>query len=263
MLNEYDVNYWNEQAKKDVNFNSVISPDDKIGLKAGYVNAVNKKIVESELQKLKDGANILDFGCGVGRLSLWNIFKKQHYFGVDQSQDMIEIAKKYSEGDKNVSFASYNGQKLPFNDNSFDCIIAIWVLQHILDDNKIRDLANEFSRILKENGKILIIEQLSDWENFEYLKNGKIYKKHRTLDLFIKLFNEKFAFVLSKKTDGLVSFGLFYKSLNVFSLLQLSFLRYFITWFIKLDGLFYFLLVKSEIIKPVWMDKFILFTKKK
>ncbi len=43
---------------------------------------------------VKDGQNILDWGCGNGRLILLLKGKKVKYFGVDQSDELIKIAQK-------------------------------------------------------------------------------------------------------------------------------------------------------------------------
>ena len=255
-----DITYWNEEAKKDTNFSSVISPDDKIGLKAKYVNTINKNCLEPEILKLKSGSTILDFGCGVGRLSQWKAFNKHKYIGIDRSENMVKAAQGYFGSNKNLTFITYTGEKLPFDNNSLDCIIAIWVLQHILDDDHLQHLLNEFKRILKDNGNIFLIEQISHEEHAEYLKNGVVYKKHRTLARYKELFSENYSFVLSNKTDGLVSHGLFYKSLNVFSRLHFSFIKYGILFLIVLDGIYYHFI--RRFFNPKWIDTFILFSKK-
>ena len=263
MTRVYNVNLWNERAKGDVNFSSVISPNDKIGLKADYVNTINKNCIGPEILKLPSDSRILDFGCGVGRLSQWTLFKDHRYFGIDQSEEMIETSKKYFGSNKYLRFELYDGKKLPFEDNSFDCVIAIWVLQHIIDDNDLQNLMNEFARILKKNGELMLIEQIADKEKYEFLKNGDAYKKCRTIDRFTNLSSGNLEFVRSKKTDGLVSHGLFYKSLAIFSFLHFSFLRNFIKVFILLDAWYYSLFARWKFFRTSWTDTFLLFSKTK
>ena len=38
MVNKYYPNIWDERANQNVEFSSVIAPDDKLGLKAEYIN---------------------------------------------------------------------------------------------------------------------------------------------------------------------------------------------------------------------------------
>src|ERR1017187_4008081 len=107
MVNKYYPNIWDERANQNVEFSSVIAPDDKLGLKAEYINIVDKRIIEKEIYKFTNGSTILDFCCGIGRLSQWNIFKNYKYTGIDQSVKMIEVAERYFGANKNLSFVSY------------------------------------------------------------------------------------------------------------------------------------------------------------
>ena len=261
MARTYNINLWNERAKSDINFSSVISPNDKIGLKTDYVNTIDKNCIGPEILKLASGSKILDFGCGAGRLSQWTLFKDHHYFGIDQSEEMIATSKKYFGINKYLRFDLYDGKTLPFEDNSFDCVIAIWVLQHIIDDDDLQNLMNEFARVLRKTGRLLLIEQIADTEKYEFLKNGDAYKKCRTIDRFINLCSGNLEFVRSKKTDGLVSHGLFYKSLAIFSFLHFSFLRDFIVAFIRLDEWYYSLFGRFKFFRTGWVDTFLLFSK--
>lgn len=117
---------------------------------------------EYKIQTIKNAldftpANILDFGCGDG-ISC-EFFRK--YFpdatitGVDVSSESIKIAQ-----DKNIfnsSFISYDGNELPFENNSFDLIFAAGVFHHI-EKQKHSALAKEINRILNKNGKLFIFE---------------------------------------------------------------------------------------------------------
>ena len=262
MKTYYDLSFWDKRAQQDVNFSSVVAPDDKIGLKTKYLNIIHQKYIGKEILELAANSSILDFGCGVGRLSQWDIFKNHFHVGIDRSPRMIEVAKTYFIKSKNVTFNSYDGETIPYINNSFDCIISIGVLQHVIDDNSLMNLLNEFSRVLKSNGKILLFEQTSDIEKFEYIESNIAFKKIRTIENYINLFNPNFKFEVSKKTDGLVSYGFFYRSLYIFSQLHLSFIKPFIKWFVRFDQLYYYFITKLHILKPKRLDTFILFRKK-
>lgn len=97
--------------------------------------------------------NILDFGCGKGRIlqEIIKINPNASITGVDVSKTAI----KYTKGKfKKCKFIKINdGEKLPFRNNCFDFIIALDVLEHVYDT---QNAFKELSRVLKPQGKILI-----------------------------------------------------------------------------------------------------------
>ncbi len=98
---------------------------------------------------------ILDFGCGDGRyLSFFKqFFKKNNIFGVEISQTRYERCKKI--GWENV-FKINKLEKLPFDEQYFDCINFEQVIEHIQED-EIEFYLKEFIRILKNNGKMIFL----------------------------------------------------------------------------------------------------------
>lgn len=99
----------------------------------------------------KKGQKILDIGCGTGEtLSfLKEHLPKPELFGIDSSSVAIKYAKK--RGHKNI--LKVDAKKLPFEDNSFDYILLLDVIEHIEDDTAI---LIEAKRVLKKKGKIII-----------------------------------------------------------------------------------------------------------
>jgi ubiquinone/menaquinone biosynthesis C-methylase UbiE len=96
-------------------------------------------IITGWLRRLPPEAHILDLPCGTGRM-INNItglgFK---YTGGDISSFMIEEARKEAAGKPNVvGFVEADLEKLPFADNSFDCII-IWRILHHQADPRVRE----------------------------------------------------------------------------------------------------------------------------
>lgn len=128
-----------------------------------------------ELKFLKEyansGDNLLDIGCGNGRLSDMFENKNIRYTGVDFSKELIEIAKK--ERGKNKRFIQANALKLPFKDNSFDTVFSIAVLHHIPSKENRKKFLSEAHRVLKPNG----ICVLTVWNTLQW-RFIKIHKKH-------------------------------------------------------------------------------------
>jgi len=116
---------------------------------------------------IKKGDKILDVGCGNG--ILYNLFSNEkndniEYFGVDISENLINIAKqKYPK----ANFQTIDFLKLPFPDNYFDKVYCLATLHHIPSEKYRLTFLKEIHRILKPNG-ILI---LTVWYLLKEFKN--------------------------------------------------------------------------------------------
>ena len=110
----------------------------------------------------KTGDNILDFGCGNGRLL--DVFegKRVNFFGLDASRELLDEAKKRYQANlkqdygKKVEFVAIDSLQIPFKNNFFDCIYSIAVLHHIPSKKFRLELLMEFNRVLKKDGKLII-----------------------------------------------------------------------------------------------------------
>ena len=103
------------------------------------------------------GRTILDIGCGIGRLTKPLSEKAASVTGIDISDVMLEKAR-LSVTDANVSFVKASASSLPFGDQEFDVVLAVFVLQHILDDALFESALREILRVLKQGGSILIVD---------------------------------------------------------------------------------------------------------
>jgi len=149
--------YLLEKTKKDYN---LISEDF----------SRTRSHIWEELKFLGDylisGEKILDLGCGNGRLHELLGGKIIDYYGVDNSDKLITIAKsKYPEGKFQVS----DVLDIPFPDNFFDKVFSIAVLHHIpSDDFRIRFI-KEARRVLRPGG-FLILTVWNLWQKPDSLK---------------------------------------------------------------------------------------------
>jgi len=113
-----------------------------------------------EVCGFRQGSNgrVLDFGCGVGRLSRALRSYFQEVYGVDISGEMIKSAKKYTPSCKFLVNQTDNLHL--FHDDFFDFVYSNIVLQH----QRTRDLAKayirEFIRVTRPKG--MIVFQLPD-----------------------------------------------------------------------------------------------------
>lgn len=114
------------------------------------------------------GKDILDFGCGDGKHAenLLEIGAKR-VAGLDISPDMIELARKRNK--PGLEFVVADGEKIPFEDDSFDIIFSNFVL-HYFEDTHIPFA--EIGRVLRKGGYYVGTCNITDVkEGFENLYN--------------------------------------------------------------------------------------------
>lgn len=102
--------------------------------------------------KFKENISILELGCGngkhwEGRIDL--LSKGCELVLSDFSEGMLELAKEKYFSYKNVFFRQIDIQSIPFENDSFDVVIANHMLFHVPNLNK---ALLEVNRVLKEGG---------------------------------------------------------------------------------------------------------------
>ena len=130
---------------------------------------------------------LLDVGCGSGVLLAGLKSSVMSVSGVDISPRMIEIAKDFVKGGY---FSVSNADNLAFNDNLFDKIICYSVFHYFPDEKFAMKTIDEFLRVCKPGGKILIGDIPSKKhydEIFTHVKKIKSFIKSRLKHL-IRIF---------------------------------------------------------------------------
>lgn len=149
-------------------------------------NKDKKKVSSLVLSYLKNvkGKKILDAGCGAGRECEILAKKGAKVFGIDVSEFMLKIAKKRCK-ELGVKFFQRDMEKTGFSDESFDFVLAILSVQY---KRNIKKVFNEFCRILKNRGKVLIVIPHPIKKMIEYTKNyferGLHWERHGEIKYF-------------------------------------------------------------------------------
>ena len=98
---------------------------------------------------------LLDFGCGVGRMTRAFSAFFQSCAGVDVSENMVSLARKFNADQPHCEFVASEAAVLPFGDKSFDFVFSVLVLQHLETESLILRYIAEFIRVTKDNGSIV------------------------------------------------------------------------------------------------------------
>lgn len=136
-----------EQYKNASNLNTRISIHSKYSInKQGFGNWIVSNYA------IKEGIRILELGCGTG--DMWKEHLKlldnvSELVLTDFSEGMLCSAKEMLGDNANISYKVVDIQNIPFEEGSFDIVIANMMLYHVPDIDK--GLA-EVRRVLKKEG---------------------------------------------------------------------------------------------------------------
>jgi ubiquinone/menaquinone biosynthesis C-methylase UbiE len=97
----------------------------------------------------------LDFGCGVGRLTLPLARHFQEVTGIDISRSMVELAKRHNQyGERCRYYVNMAEDLALFDDCEFDLVYSSLVLQHMAPRYALGYI-REFIRLLQPNGLLV------------------------------------------------------------------------------------------------------------
>jgi 2-polyprenyl-3-methyl-5-hydroxy-6-metoxy-1,4-benzoquinol methylase len=103
----------------------------------------------------KPNSNILDFGCGTGVFSYEMALRGYNLTSLDLNLKPVELLKNKIQYSENIAFIEGDFFALNFEENSFDAIVALDVLEHI-PLNELPLFLEKFDKILKKDGCIVI-----------------------------------------------------------------------------------------------------------
>lgn len=117
--------------------------------------AIHQRLLEYVRLPLKP--NILDIGCGTGRLlnRLASQFPDLHGTGLDLSPQMLRIARYSNCHHPRLIYIQGQADSLPFAEAQFDAVFITISFLHYLQPERV--LA-EVARVLKENGRFYLVD---------------------------------------------------------------------------------------------------------
>ncbi len=125
--------------------------------------------VLSEADSIRPDSVIGDIGCGPGVL-ISKLPKNKLTYAVDVSEQTVRFATELNKKlGKNVKGIVALAEKLPFPDNTFDCLFMVEVIEHMPPELEAKAL-NEVKRVLKPGGQFVLTtpNYRSAWPIIEY-----------------------------------------------------------------------------------------------
>lgn len=167
---EVDLDYsplvFNQQ-NMDAAKHIILTPTPNVTVAERWTHETEFMLQYLDQLKLTRDSWVLDYGCGIGRLSKVMI---EHYgcrvVGVDISKSMRGLAHTYVQSDRFISCSAEVCDDLA---PDFDAAIAVWTLQHC---KKPTEDIQFIWRNLSPDGKLLVLN-----EHFRYVPvvNGRSF----------------------------------------------------------------------------------------
>ena len=113
---------------------------------------------------IRPGEVVVDLGCGPGftlfELASW-VGPSGHVHGIDINADFVAFGRSAARArglEEAVSFHHVTGRRLPFSDQSIDCVVAKNVFVYVDDPV---ETYRECHRVLRRGGRVHVVE--GDW----------------------------------------------------------------------------------------------------
>lgn len=153
-LNEIRNNWsdkWNFDNWADSYDNDVLEDITNIKMYKNY-NLILDSVYNLAVDFNNSNISVLEIGVGTGNLAGRFLENNYDIVGIDQSREMLNVAKK-----KYLKLKVRIGEflKIPFDNKAFDVIVSTYAFHHLNNEEKSIAIG-EMLRVLKDNGKIII-----------------------------------------------------------------------------------------------------------
>lgn len=127
-----------------------------------FYQAVHRRLLE--YVDLPNQANVLDLGCGTGRLleRLATEYTELRGTGLDLSTNMLRLARLTNRHHPRLIFIEGKAESLPFGDGQFDAVFNTISFLHYAQPEQV---LHEVSRVLVPGGRFYLVDFTSKIEN--------------------------------------------------------------------------------------------------
>jgi 2-polyprenyl-3-methyl-5-hydroxy-6-metoxy-1,4-benzoquinol methylase len=127
-----------------------------------FTEAIERKLI-LDLVGDVSGKTVLEIGCGDGALAVELARRGARVTGIDTSHAMLAAARERAEkAGEQVEFIAANAEALPFDDGTFDVVIAVTILCFVKDAQPV---FSGIGRALRPGGALVIgeLRKRSSW----------------------------------------------------------------------------------------------------
>ncbi len=116
------------------------------------VEEVERRITAEEARTI-DANRILEISCGTGRFSEFLAHTDNRVYALDITPAMLHTAQQFQGHIGYVSWTNESAEALPFVDSSFDLVVALKVLPHVMD---LAAALGDVARVLQDQGRAVL-----------------------------------------------------------------------------------------------------------
>ncbi len=166
-----------QDLKGKLNEDGLIIPADYVLMKRNF----KAELLEFYLNSLKEGQTILDLNPGFDGVYTDIDLSRLQYIAVEQNSHIKSFLKE-----KNIAVKDWKAPNIPLNDNSIDYVLSAPYIEHLPTYLDALNLLIEIKRVLKKDGRILLI--VPNYLNlksifYEDYKHGWVTTKKRLEDM--------------------------------------------------------------------------------
>lgn len=154
--------YWEQRARRFASLGDGLAAVCSYGMPAFYNRVIHwcQRLALAKWLDVRPGERVLDVGCGIGRWSCRLAARGARVTGVDLSPTMIGQARRRAAAQGVGAQCRFLTQDLAALevDGPFDLILAVTVLQHILEPAALRAAVQRLSSQLTADGTLILLE---------------------------------------------------------------------------------------------------------
>ena len=171
MGNVQSERYWDERAREHALFyvdNEIDyeDPDAEAFWRRG--EEVLDRLVAITGHAFGAGEEVLDIGCGVGRMTRALAKRVRFVHGLDVSSEMLRLAREHNAGLENADWLHGDGTSLAVvGDASVDGVFSHVVFQHLPQAEMTLGYVREMGRVLRPGG----------WALFQVSTNPQVHRR--------------------------------------------------------------------------------------
>jgi SAM-dependent methyltransferase len=117
-----------------------------------FFASLTSRVIEQLLDaaEVSRGTRVLDAASGPGYVAAACAVRGADVVGVDNAAEMVSLARRLRP---EIEFLKADAERLPFDSNSFDAVVANFLILHV---GRPEQIATELIRVLRPRGKLAL-----------------------------------------------------------------------------------------------------------